>query len=98
MFDISIVSNAEGFKVFNSSRREPWGIFVTMNELPFERRLNPYNILLLGIYHGNSKSKFTNILQHIVTQLNKPSNFLIEFVSFKILISYNFFRFPTISC
>ena len=81
MFDISIILNADGFKVFNSSRREPWGIFATINELPFEERLKPYNILLLGIYHGNSKPKFNNILQHIVTQLNKLSNFGFEFMN-----------------
>ena len=67
--DISLCINTDGFKVFNTSKREPWGIYCTINELPFETRSRPSNMVILAIYHGSKKPEFNKILPDLVDMI-----------------------------
>ena len=70
--------NTDGFRVFNSSRREPWGIFATINELPFKERIKPSNIIILGIYHGDSKPDFNKILKPVIVEIKRLSSMKVQ--------------------
>ena len=60
--DISLVINTDGFNVFQSSRTEPWIVMLTVNELPYNKRILLKNCILLGIFIGDKKPDFTKIL------------------------------------
>ena len=47
---ISLTLNLDGLQIFNSSHIDCWPIFLTLNQLEFNKRFKTPNIIILGIF------------------------------------------------
>ena len=64
--DISITWNADGIPIFKSSKYSIWPIQCMVNELP--PHLRPKNVLLTGLWFGNSKPEMNTFLKPFVNE------------------------------
>ena len=54
-FNVSFTINTDGIPVFKSSKMSLWPVFLMINELPFKHRKKRANMLLAGLWFGETK-------------------------------------------
>ena len=53
-FNISFMWNTDGVPLFKSIKSSIWPVFYTINELPFKDRMKKENILISGLWYGET--------------------------------------------
>ena len=69
--NLSLLWNTDGVPVFKSSNFSIWPIFFVINELPYQLRMRKQNILLGGLWFGESKPNMSIFLQPLMKTLSK---------------------------
>lgn len=70
-YDLTCTFNIDGVPVFNSSNSSLWPVQISINELPF--RVRKKNILLAGIWFGQSKPNMKLFLPAVIDEMNSLS-------------------------
>lgn len=69
--NISLLWNVDGVPIFKSSNYSIWPLYFVVNELPYELRMRRQNVLLGGLWFGDSKPNMHTFLQPIVKVLSR---------------------------
>jgi len=72
--NISFMWYSDGISIFRSSHFSIWPMYLVVNELPYRERVKKKNIILAGLFFGNSKPN-PNFFLHLFTHTFK--NFLL---------------------
>ena len=65
--DLTLTINSDGFLVHNSSKIEPWPVYLIINELGFKHRFSLRYSILLGVFYGRNHPNLNKILTHCLT-------------------------------
>ncbi|KAJ8050003.1 hypothetical protein HOLleu_03009 [Holothuria leucospilota] len=71
-FDLSITLNCDGVPLYKSSQTSFWPIQFIINELPKDQRAK--NVILCGVWVGNSKPRIDLFFKPFVDELKKLGN------------------------
>jgi len=69
--NLSLTWNVDGVPVFKSSKYSIWPLYFIVNELPFKLRYIMENVILAGLWFGESKPNMTVFLKPAFTELMK---------------------------
>ena len=72
--EIQLVLSTDGAPVFKSSKLSVWPVWVQVYNLPPILRSNFCNLSLLGLWHGESKPGFSELLSSICLELKTICN------------------------
>ena len=67
--NISLLWNTDGAPVFKSSKFAIWPFYLTINELPYQKRIERDNQTLAGLWFGNVKVKFSSVILFLIIQI-----------------------------
>ena len=67
--NISLTWNIDGLPLFKSSKFNLWPMYFVINELPYELRIRTENMIISGLWFGESKPNMNVFLQPIFTEL-----------------------------
>ena len=67
--NISLLWNTDGAPVFNSSKFSIWPFYLSINELPYQKRIKRENQLLAGLWFGDVKPQMVSFLKPICKEL-----------------------------
>ena len=67
--NISLTWNIDGLPLFKSSKFSLWPIYFVINELPYKLRIRTENMIISGLWFGESKPNMNVFLQPIFTEL-----------------------------
>ena len=68
-YNVSFLLNTDGVPVFKSSKMSVWPIFLMVNELPYKQRIQSSNMLLVGLWFGNTKPIIDNFTRALHNEL-----------------------------
>lgn len=68
---ITLTVNTDGAKVFNNSSRSLWPIQFFINEISPKERFAPYNILLAGLWFGQSGLSIITYFSYLIDEAQK---------------------------
>eukprot|EP00105_Crassostrea_gigas_P038741 XP_019922889.1 PREDICTED: uncharacterized protein LOC105328585 [Crassostrea gigas] len=71
-YNLSFTWNTDGIPIFKSSKVSIWPLYLTVNELPVKQRMQTENMILYGLWFGESKpfmGGFTKPLIHTLRDL-----------------------------
>lgn len=68
--NISLLWNTDGIPVFKSSKFSVWPFYCIINELNFVERTNRENMILAGLWFGESKPSMLTFLKPLCDTLN----------------------------
>ncbi|XP_070551310.1 uncharacterized protein [Ptychodera flava] len=69
--NISLMWNTDGVPVFKSSSYSLWPLYLTINELPLDKRTKNENMLFAGLWFGSSKPQMLTYLQPFHSTFDK---------------------------
>lgn len=69
--NISFTWYTDGVPVYKSSKVSMWPIYLVINELPFEMRMERENMLLAAIWYGPQKPDFSMFFDSLTLSLTK---------------------------
>lgn len=69
-YNITATMNTDGLCLYQSSKVELWPIFLTVNELPPQKRFARHNIILAGIWQGRGKPPFQQFMEAFTAQMD----------------------------
>lgn len=69
--NISFTYNTDGVPLFKSSKFSLWPLYFAINELPCPQRFQKENMILAGLWYGESKPLMLNFLKPFHTVLSK---------------------------
>lgn len=78
--NITFSWNTDGVALFNSSKLSAWPFYLVINELPSELRFNKENMLLVGLWCGQTKPNvdvFVSSFKEDLKQLYRDVDFCI---------------------
>ncbi|XP_044594847.1 uncharacterized protein LOC123272211 [Cotesia glomerata] len=87
--NISFMWCTDGVSVFKSSQISIWPLYLTINELPFKERAKRHNLLLAGLWFGDTKpdanlfidklhSQFTKLLEGVKYTLSDGQEIFVQ--------------------
>ena len=69
--NLSLLWNTDGIPCFKSSNMSLWPLFFQINELPFNKRTNPDNMILGGLWFGPKKPTMISYTEPFVRSLQE---------------------------
>lgn len=69
--NLSFTYNTDGVPLFKSSKFSLWPLYFAINELPCPQRFQKENMILAGLWYGESKPIMLNFLKPFHTALSK---------------------------
>ncbi|KAJ1519227.1 hypothetical protein ONE63_011166 [Megalurothrips usitatus] len=69
--NVSFMWYSDGIKVFKSSAFSVWPLCLAINELPYKKRSDPDNILLVGLWFGKNKPNPNLFLRPLLKTMKK---------------------------
>ena len=69
--NISFILNTDGVTIFKSSKFSIWPIYLMVNELPYKNRKQVENMVLAGLWFGDSKPLMSTFLKPIYQSLQE---------------------------
>lgn len=69
--NLTLMLYTDGLQAFNSSKLSAWPIFFAINELPYEKRFLPQNLLLAGLWWDLCKADFNTFLVPLFDQMKR---------------------------
>ncbi|KAM3613128.1 uncharacterized protein V6R79_020974 [Siganus canaliculatus] len=69
--NISLTWNTDGIPIFKSSKFSVWPFYCVINELNFVQRTKRENMILAGLWFGDSKPSMLTFLEPLCDTLNK---------------------------
>ena len=77
--NISLTWNVDGLPLFKYSKFSLWPIYLIVNELPYKLRTLKENMIIAGLWFGESKPNIMNVyLKPIITELIVLENHGVE--------------------
>ena len=64
--DVTFTWNTDGVPLFKSSKTSMWPLYLGINELPYELRRQPDNLLLIGLWIGPKKPEMMTFLDPFI--------------------------------
>lgn len=78
-YNISLTWNTDGIPIFKSSKVSLWPLYLTINELPIKQRVKTENMILYGLWFGESKPFMPGFTKPLVNTLKDIEENGIEF-------------------
>ena len=69
-FNISFLLNTDGVPIFKSSKMSIWPLYMIINELPFKVRKQRENMILCGLWFGDTKPFMPNFTEPLLKSLD----------------------------
>ncbi|KAK3107860.1 hypothetical protein FSP39_023692 [Pinctada imbricata] len=68
-YNISLTWNTDGIPIFKSSKVSIWPLYLTINELPVKQRMQTENMILYGLWFGESKPFMGRFTKPLISTL-----------------------------
>ena len=73
-YNVSFTLNTDGVPVFKSSNMSIWPVYLTINELPYNKRKLKSNMLLCGLWFGHSKPFMATFMEPLHQEFKELEN------------------------
>jgi hypothetical protein len=74
--------NTDGIPVYKSSKFSLWPFYLVINELPYKQRMLKENMILCGLWFGETKPFMSIFTKPIMKSLNNGMNYEIGSVKY----------------